>query len=65
MYMREQVVRLWQEGKMPVQIMRELVEEDIMTTRHTLQNLKFSNKKKLLVLLKELDVEEVLHQEHH
>ena len=35
MYMREQVVRLWQQGKKPAQIVRELVEEDIVTTRHT------------------------------
>ena len=37
MYMREQVVRQWQQGKKPAQIMRELVEEDIVTTRHVLR----------------------------
>ena len=34
-YVKERVVRLWQQGKKPAQIMRELVEEDIVTTRHT------------------------------
>ena len=35
-YVREQVVRLWQQGKMPVQTVRELAKEDIVTTRRTL-----------------------------
>ena len=35
-YAREQVVRLWQQGKTPAQIVRELVKEDIMTTRRTI-----------------------------
>ena len=34
-YARERVVRLWQQGKTPAQIVRELAKEDIVTTRHT------------------------------
>ena len=34
-YARERVVPLWQQGKTPAQIVRELAKEDIVTTRHT------------------------------
>ena len=34
-YARERVVRLWQQGKTPAQIVRELAKEDIVTTRRT------------------------------
>ena len=32
---RERVVRLWQQGKTPVQIVRKLANDDIVTTRRT------------------------------
>ena len=34
-YARERVVRLWQQGKTPVQMMGVLAKEDITTTRRT------------------------------
>ena len=34
-YAREWVVRLWQQGKTPAQIMGKLAKEDITTTRRT------------------------------
>ena len=36
-YARERLVRLWQQAKTPVQVVRELVKEDIVTTRHTVR----------------------------
>ena len=32
-YAREQIVRLWQQGSTPAQIVKKLAEEDIVTTR--------------------------------
>ena len=34
-YARERVVRLWQQGETPAQIVRELAKENITTTRRT------------------------------
>ena len=37
-YEREWLVQLWQQGRMPAQIVRELAKEDIVTTRRTVRH---------------------------
>ena len=41
-YARERIVQLWQEGKTPAQIVKDLAKEEVWTTRRTVMRRIFS-----------------------